>query len=133
MTARRVICAVMVQKGRVLLARRAPGQSNAGLWEFPGGKVEQGETDRQCLEREMAEEFGVAGAVGAHVCDSEFTYGPSNAAILLRAYFFTPADNALELRVHDRAAWFSPAEVQALPLSPADIPIADAVIKTLPA
>ena len=72
MTEKRVICAVILRDGTVFLARRAPGQKHAGLWEFPGGKTESGESDEACLEREMAEEFGVTGKTGAHLCDSEY-------------------------------------------------------------
>lgn len=127
MIRKRVTCAVIIKAGRVLLARRAPGQKNAGLWEFPGGKVEAGETDEACLEREILEEFGVRGKACAHICDSAYTYNEFGMQILLCAYVFVPESDAFELRVHDEVRYFAPQELADISLSPADVPIAEAV------
>ncbi|MEM1040618.1 MAG: (deoxy)nucleoside triphosphate pyrophosphohydrolase [Pseudomonadota bacterium] len=54
-----VACALVDADDRVLLAQRPPGKSMAGLWEFPGGKLEQGETPEEALIRELAEELGI--------------------------------------------------------------------------
>lgn len=131
MTMKRVTCAIMLRDGRVLLARRAQGQKNAGLWEFPGGKVEAGESDADCLAREIWEELGVRGQVGAHVCDSAYTYNEFGMQILLCAYLFKPESDRFELRVHDAAAYFGADELGRLALSPADVPIAEEVRKRL--
>ena len=132
MIRKRVTCAVIIREGRVLLARRAPGQKNAGLWEFPGGKVEPGETDEACLEREIWEEFGVRGHAGAHLCDSAYVYDALGMQILLCAYAFTPESDAFELRVHDRVEYFAASDLARLALSPADVPIAEAVGRIFP-
>ena len=60
----RVVGAVIIDRDRTLAARRAPGKSAAGLWEFPGGKIEQGESPQQALIRELREELGVEVEVG---------------------------------------------------------------------
>ena len=90
MNEKRVTCAVMIRDDRLLLARRAPGQKHEGTWEFPGGKVDPGETDQACLAREIREEFGVDGTVGAHLCDVEHTYRELDLRIRLCAYLFSP-------------------------------------------
>lgn len=124
-----VTCAIWIQDHRVFSARRAPGQKNAGLWEFPGGKTEPGESDAQGLEREMYEEFGVRGTAGAFLTESRYTYAP-DADILLRAFLFTSEDNPCPT-VHDRVAWVTKEELLSLPLSAADVPIASAAAELL--
>ena len=61
---KKVSAAVTVIDNKVLLTRRKPGESLSGFWEFPGGKIEEGETPQQCLRRELNEELGVESAVG---------------------------------------------------------------------
>ena len=56
---RQVTAAVLVRDGKVLIAQRKRGNALAGKWEFPGGKLEPGETSEACLRRELLEEFGV--------------------------------------------------------------------------
>jgi 8-oxo-dGTP diphosphatase len=117
-----VIAAVIERDGKILLLRRAPGQKLAGKWEFPGGKAELGESDGDCLERELREELGINGYTGAHVRDSAYSYAFMD--IVLRAYRFTWTSGVMRLLVHDRAIWLPPRELPDADLSPADIPVA---------
>ncbi len=59
-----VTCAIIEKDGKILIARRASDQNLAGKWEFPGGKVEDGESPEECLKRELEEEFGIQVEVG---------------------------------------------------------------------
>lgn len=59
-----VPCAIIEKDGKILIARRAADQKLAGKWEFPGGKVEEGESPEECLKRELEEEFGIQDEVG---------------------------------------------------------------------
>jgi 8-oxo-dGTP diphosphatase len=69
-----VVAAIIEREGRILICRRTPEQSHALKWEFPGGKVEPGETPEQALERELEEELGIHGAHGAEIARYEYTY-----------------------------------------------------------
>ena len=70
-----VTAAVIEREGRVLVARRRGGDRFAGLWEFPGGKIEPGEAPRDCLRREILEELGLDVEVGASL--GEYPYAPA--------------------------------------------------------
>ena len=66
-----VTCAIIEKDGKILIARRAEGQKLAGKWEFPGGKVEDGESPEECLKRELEEEFGIPTEVGEFITSTK--------------------------------------------------------------
>lgn len=108
-----------------MAARRKPGSELAGLWEFPGGKVEPGETEQECLSRELREEFGVDSRVGAFVAESIYHY--PTKVIRLRAYRVAFGDGPLRLNDHDRICWLPVEELHRLSWAPADLPILQSV------
>jgi 8-oxo-dGTP diphosphatase len=116
-----IVAAVIVQDGRVLACERSAPPEVAGRWEFPGGKVEPGETDAQALARECAEELGVRVAVGARVGpDVSLAHGRA----VLRVFTVTLLDGdeprALE---HTAMRWLAADELDSVPWLPADRPI----------
>jgi 8-oxo-dGTP diphosphatase len=117
-----VVAAAVEKGGRVLVVRRAPGQKLEGKWEFPGGKVEPGETDGAALEREMGEELGVAGQTGGFVGESAFTY--VFGEVCLRLYRFDWRSGDMRLTVHDRLEWVPPDALPEVDFAPADVPLA---------
>ena len=113
-------------RGQVLVARRAPGQSNAGLWEFPGGKRETSETEAECLVREIREEFGAAIEVERPLTTTECHTG--GRSIKLVAWTARAADGTVFTpTVHSEIRWIDPPALPALrsAFSPADRPIID--------
>jgi 8-oxo-dGTP diphosphatase len=77
-----VVAAILEREGRILICRRTPSQSHPLKWEFPGGKVEPGESPAQALARELDEELGITQAVGEEITRYEFAY-PGKTPILL--------------------------------------------------
>ena len=69
-----VVAGVLVRAGAWLLCRRPDGSNMAGYWEFPGGKVKEGETREEALRRELEEELGVAVSIGGHLSTLEYSY-----------------------------------------------------------
>ena len=115
---RQVTAAVIIEDGRLLIARRAPGQSLEGLWELPGGKIEPGETPQQCLVRELAEELAMSATVGDVIARTIHHYDHGSFEMLAME---TTRDSDFELRVHDAFAWVAADEVTEYPLAPADV------------
>lgn len=106
-----VVAAAIIDGGRVLAARRALPAAVAGQWEFPGGKVEPGESDADALVREIREELGVEIAVGAPLGESVIE--PGLTLRLLRAELLT---GELEARFdHDDVRWFHDEELDSVP------------------
>lgn len=119
---RHVAAAIIIRDDRVLVTRRGPGQKMAGLWEFPGGKLEAGETVQACIVRELAEELSVSCVAGDVFIENLHIY--DGIAINLIGVHVTLASDHLELSVHDEARWVGPDELLQLDLAPADRPIA---------
>ena len=109
--------------GRVLLQQRAPGRAMAGLWEFPGGKVEAGELPEPALARELAEELGIRVELDALIpaCFASAPVGECQMILLL--YLCRCWDG--EPRPLDASAlkWLRPAEMEAAEMPPADRPL----------
>ena len=117
-----VAAAIVARDGKVLITRRKNGEKLSGHWEFPGGKVEDGETPQECLERELQEELGVRATAGAMIAESEYHYEHGSFRIL--AVLATIEDKEFSLTVHDKADWVTPGALLQYKLAPADVPIA---------
>ncbi|MGD9641364.1 MAG: (deoxy)nucleoside triphosphate pyrophosphohydrolase [Elusimicrobiales bacterium] len=122
---RQVTAAVIERDGRVLLAQRKNG-ALAGKWEFPGGKLEPGETPEACLRRELMEEFGVDTEIGAFVCSSKFEY--KHLPIELLVYRARHLSGEFRLTDHSAIAWVKPEALSGYDLSAADIPVVDVLL-----
>lgn len=122
-----VVAAVIERDGLILAARRIEPPELAGRWEFPGGKAEPGESDREALERECREEIGVRVAVGERVGPE---YSIARGAMVVRTYLAVIEDGEPQvLDSHDALAWVQPGtpEARALPWLDGDLLILDAL------
>ncbi|HNW43156.1 MAG TPA: 8-oxo-dGTP diphosphatase MutT [Elusimicrobiales bacterium] len=119
---KQVTAAVIEKEGKILLARRKQGGALAGKWEFPGGKVEPGETPEQCLRRELREELGVDTKIGGFICSSKFEY--KHLRIELLVYRASPIAGEFTAIAHERLEWAAVGELANYDLSSADIPVA---------
>lgn len=122
-----VVAAALVDRGgRVLLQRRPPGRSLAGLWEFPGGKVEEGERPEAALVRELEEELGIAvdPAALAPACFAS-AGSPGGAGRHMVLLLYICREWRGEPQALDAAAliWVRPKDMAALPMPPADGPL----------
>ena len=116
-----IVAAVIVMDGRVLACERSAPAEVAGRWEFPGGKVEAGETDAQALARECAEELGVRVAVGARVGpDVSLAHGRAVLRVFAVTLLNGDRPRALE---HAAMRWLAADELDSVPWLPADQPI----------
>lgn len=115
-----VVGAVLVHDGRVFAAKRGPGKSMAGYWEFPGGKVEAGETPEDALARELREELQIEVAVGEFLVTA--THEADTAVIELSTYLCTIIKDVPVLTEHEESRWLPVSELCDVEWAPADIP-----------
>ena len=120
-----VAAAIIISKGKVLLARRKQGDSHQGFWEFPGGAVEPGETLEECLSRELKEELGVAATVAEVIARNE--HRSARGAMDLVALRALIGSDEFRLTAHDAIDWVNPRDLERYKLAPADLPIAAAL------
>lgn len=116
-------CALVDEDGRVLIAQRPEGKALAGLWEFPGGKVEAGETPEAALIRELREELGIAVKSD---CLAPFVFASHSYEafhLLMPLYLCRRWDGVVEARCHAALKWVRPAQLGDWPMPPADAPL----------
>jgi 8-oxo-dGTP diphosphatase len=122
-----VTAAVLIENGNVLIARRRPGASQAGLWEFPGGKVRPGESTADCLTREIREELGIEVVVGEFFGESVYAY--EDQTIRLLAYRVRVVSGELSANDHAELAWVAMADLGRYRFCPADVPFTEKLQK----
>jgi 8-oxo-dGTP diphosphatase len=116
-------CALIDPDGRVLIAQRPPGKSMAGLWEFPGGKIEPGELPEQSLIRELEEELGI---VVKAECLAPLTFASHSYPdfhLLMPLYVCRRWQGFVEARELQALKWVRPNELHNYPMPPADEPL----------
>jgi len=116
-------CALIDTDGRVLIARRPPGKPMAGLWEFPGGKVEPGERPEQSLIRELKEELGIS---VKEECLAPLTFASHlypDFYLLMPLYVCRRWEGFVEAREAQQLKWVRPPELRNYPMPPADEPL----------
>ncbi|MBU9845639.1 pyrimidine (deoxy)nucleoside triphosphate diphosphatase [Rahnella ecdela] len=121
-----VVAALIEREGKLLLARRDASSDQAGLWEFPGGKVEAGESQPAALARELHEEMGIMPTVDDFVTTSELQQ--SARLICLHGWRVSGFTGTITLHCHSEICWVSPADVLSFDLAPADIPLIEAYL-----
>ena len=135
MTGRRLLlvaaCALVDADGRVLLAQRPEGKQLAGLWEFPGGKVEPGETPEECLIRELREEIGVETKAACLAPLTFASHSYDDFHLLMPLYVCRRFTGIAAPREGQALKWVKPVRLRDYPMPPADAPLIPFLIDLL--
>ncbi|MEH7428093.1 (deoxy)nucleoside triphosphate pyrophosphohydrolase [Priestia megaterium] len=118
---KKVVAAIIKDKDQILIAQRHSKDPLAGKWEFPGGKLEPGETPEECLVREIREELKLDVEIVAFYDDS--VCGSKDQAIHLLFYWAEVVNGEVTPVVHDDVKWINIKELARFDFAPADIPI----------
>lgn len=125
-----VVAALIYDNEKVLIAKRSTGDFNVfGKWEFPGGKVESGETEEQAIEREIKEEFELEIKANKYITNNICKY--PTKTVNLKLYDCTFISGEFNLHDHSEYLWVNPDELLKYDLAPADIPLAKYVKENL--
>ncbi len=119
-----VAAAVLEQGGRLLAVRRNYGEYK-GFWEFPGGKIEPGESPREALERELREELEIDADVGERIGCVEFDYPEFHLS--MECFRVRIVSGEIRLQVHDLARWLTADRLDSVNWLPADLEILDRI------
>ena len=124
-------CALIDADGRVLLAERPAGKSMAGLWEFPGGKIEAGERPEQTLIRELHEELGITVKDDCLAPLTFASHAYDDFHLLMPLYICRRWDGEVAAREHAMLKWVRANKLRDYPMPPADIPLIPHLIDLL--
>ena len=109
-------------KGEILVGKRPQGKALAGMWEFPGGKQEDGETVEQCIMREIYEELNVHCAVGEFLLTVSKSYEHGDFKLMVYRATVNDLEN-LKANVHEKLQWIAPKNMVEADFPPADVEI----------
>ncbi|MEW4211600.1 (deoxy)nucleoside triphosphate pyrophosphohydrolase [Priestia megaterium] len=124
---KKVTAAIIKDENRLLIAKRHSKDPLGGKWEFPGGKIEPGETPQECLVREIKEELGVEVKIGPFYDDN--VYSTQDHNIHLSFYWAKVINGEVIPVVHDDLKWTTIEELANFDFAPADIPIVKRLMK----
>ncbi|MER8921861.1 8-oxo-dGTP diphosphatase MutT [Mesorhizobium sp. M0802] len=124
-------CALVDTDGRVLLAQRPEGKQLAGLWEFPGGKVEPGETPEQCLIRELQEEIGIETDIPCLAPLTFASHSYHDFHLLMPLFVCRRFRGIAQPREGQALKWVRPKQMRDYPMPPADAPLIQFLIDLL--
>lgn len=122
---KKVIAGVIKKDNTFLIAQRAKKDALYNKWEFPGGKMERGETEIQCLQRELFEEFGIETQIGDYLCSSYFEH--KGEQMEMRTYLVSSFSGEFTLYDHQQIKWVTKEELDAYDFPEPDFPIIDAI------
>lgn len=114
----KVTAAILEENGKVLIGRRKPGKHMGGKWEFPGGKIEPGETPQDSLARELQEELAIRVSVGQFLCSS--LYEGDGVSLELLVYRVQRLEGEPALIEHEELRWVRPEELTGFDLADSD-------------
>jgi 8-oxo-dGTP diphosphatase len=118
-----VTAAIIIENCKVFIAKRKPAGRLPDVWEFPGGKLEPGETPEQCLKREIYEEFEIHVTVGEYLGTSVYAY--DFGIIELLAYRTRMIGGNIRLNDHAEIGWATVDEITRFEFAPADLPFVE--------
>lgn len=127
----KVTAAILVKDNTIFIAKRGPEGRFAHRWEFPGGKIEPGESPEECLAREMTEEFGIDVSVGDFFTESLHTF--PGGQILVHAFYCSWVGGSIRPVEHEEYRWVAACDLGVYDFAPADVPIAAKLMREFPA
>lgn len=121
--------AVLIRDNKILAAQRGPEMSLPGYWEFPGGKIEPGESPEESLRRELQEELLCEISIGKKITTTEHEY--DFGVVVLSTYYCTLLNREPQLTEHAEIRWVTPENLTDLNWAPADIPAVELIAAEL--
>ena len=122
-----VTCALIILDDKVLCAKRSEFMSLPGLWEFPGGKIEEGESPELCLQSEIKEELGIRVKVFFSLKSNQHSYSPTQM-VRLMPFVCSWESGEVVLLEHEEVKWLTKHELKSLDWAAADIPIVEDLV-----